>query len=220
MIKCVIFDCDGTLVDSEYLCNLGLALKLEEYGVKADANDLMQRFSGRKLSDTLVALQNEHQIVLKSDFVDRYRELINQLFEERLQPCDGAEALLQSIQLPMCVASNATLPKMQKALSITGLLPYFSGQLYSAYDIGAWKPDPKIFLHVAQDMGIAANECLVIEDSPVGVEAAVLANMKVVQYCPHEISNDKPPISANHAANYRVEHLADINSLLAEMLPK
>ncbi len=190
MSNCIIFDCDGTLVDSEYLCSLGLKLKLDEYGIDVNASALMNEFRGQQLSSTLTLIEERYQVTLKSDFVETYRQRVNDLFEERLKPCEGAETLLKSINLPICVASNATKAKMVKALSITGLLPYFNGQLFSAYDIGAWKPNPKIFLYAAQSMGFEPQECLVVEDSPVGVEAALLAGMQVVQYDPHVNNNE------------------------------
>lgn len=207
MINCVIFDCDGTLVDSEYLCNLGLKLKLDDYGVDVDASALMREFRGQKLSSTLTLIAERYQIKLRDDFIVEYRTLVDGLLEESLKPCEGAEALLKSIDLPMCVASNATKAKMHKALSITGLVPYFNDQLFSAYEVGAWKPDPALFLHVAQAMGFRPEECLVVEDSPVGVEAALLAGMKVVRYDPHSSEDVQSEITS-------ITHLNELSLLL------
>ena len=84
MIKCTIFDCDETLVDSEYLCNLGLEIKLRNYGVESSAADMMKRFRGGKLSSILETIECEHQIKLKDNFVTSYRSLVDKLFEEAL----------------------------------------------------------------------------------------------------------------------------------------
>lgn len=207
MIECVIFDCDGTLIDSEYLCNLGLELKLKEYGVIAGANELMAEFGGRKLSNTVTQLQERHGVTFKDDFITSYRQLVDTLFSEQLQPCAGAESLLKRIALPMCVASNAPQQKMRKALSLTGLLPYFNNKLFSSYDVNAWKPDPSVFLHACQTMGFEPHQCLVVEDSPVGVQAALAAQMTVVQYDPH---STYAPIEHHH----KVSHLSEIEPLI------
>jgi len=92
MIKCVIFDCDGTLVDSEYLCNLALELQLKECGIESSASEMTQRFRGGKLATILETLEREHNTNLNEDFVPQYRSLVEKLFEEKLQPCEGVHA--------------------------------------------------------------------------------------------------------------------------------
>ena len=87
MIKCLIFDCDGTLVDSEYLCNLGLQIKLKDYGIDASAQTMMEKYRGGKLADILQSIEQEHNITLKENFVSEYRELVDELFEKDLNPC-------------------------------------------------------------------------------------------------------------------------------------
>jgi len=188
MIKCIIFDCDGTLVDSEFLCNLALEIKLRDYGVKSSATELVERFRGVKLTSILEAMEIEHQIKLKDNFEHSYRALVNDLFEERLQPCQGVhDALDELIDYPKCVASSGPLNKINKALSITKLSAYFNGQIFSAHEVKSWKPDPGLFLHAAQQMGFKPEECAVIEDSEVGITAAKAAGMKAILYDPHKI---------------------------------
>jgi HAD superfamily hydrolase (TIGR01509 family) len=187
MIKCIIFDCDGTLVDSEYLCNLGLEIKLREYGIDLSAHEIMEKYLGGKLATTLQAIESEHKIDLKDDFVPSYRALVSKLFKESLKPCEGVHKMLSEIDLPKCVASNGPLEKMHLSLAISGLTDYFHGKLFSAFDVGIWKPDPGIFLHVAKEMGFQPNECAVVEDSPVGILAAKSAGMFSVLYDPKDI---------------------------------
>ncbi len=187
MIKCVIFDCDGTLVDSEYLCNLGLEIKLREYGVESSAMEMLEKFRGTRLSTIQEVLESQYKIKLKDDFVSSYRLLVEELFERDLKACEGVSDMLKELLLPKCVASSGPLEKIIKALSIVGILGHFNGNLYSSYDIDSWKPDPDIFLHAAKEMGFKPNECAVVEDSPVGVTAAKSAGMFAVLYDPHEI---------------------------------
>ncbi|MCR8923378.1 HAD-IA family hydrolase [Dasania sp. GY-MA-18] len=187
MIKCIIFDCDGTLVDSEYLCNLGLEIKLRDYGVESSAIDLMKRFRGGKLATILEAIESEHQIKLKEDFVSSYRSLVDELFEKDLKPCEGVNTALTEIELPKCVASSGPLEKINKALSISGLSKYFNGKIFSSYVVGSWKPDPGIFLHAAKEMGFQPKECAVVEDSQAGISAAKSAGMRPILYDPNNI---------------------------------
>ncbi|MEM1368472.1 MAG: HAD-IA family hydrolase [Cyanobacteria bacterium P01_H01_bin.15] len=183
-IKCVIFDCDGTLVDSEYLCNLALEMMLREQGIAASAHDMMDRFRGGKLAHILQAIQTDHQIALGPDFVPAYRARVEELFERDLQPCDGVREMLEELEMQKCVASSGPIEKVRKALSVTNLSDHFGNNLFSSYLVGSWKPDPGLFLHAAHEMGFQPDECAVIEDSPVGVEAAQSAGMVSVLYDP------------------------------------
>ena len=96
----------------------------------------------------------------------------------------GVVAMLNQLHLSRCVASSAPKPKIQLALNVCGLAPFFGTDVFSCYEIGAWKPDPAIFLHAAQAMNRSAEQCLVVEDSDVGVAAAVAAGMRVLRYDP------------------------------------
>lgn len=190
MVQCIIFDCDGTLVDSEFLCNLGLEIQLRGYGIETSAREMMERFRGGKLASILDELKKVHQVELKEDFVPAYRSLVDSLFEERLRPCVGVPQMLSSIKLPKCVASSGPLNKINKALTITGLTSYFDGNIFSSYEVGSWKPEPGIFLHASKVMGYSPQHCLVVEDSPVGIAAAQRADMQVILYDPNGIHSD------------------------------
>ena len=186
MIKCVIFDCDGTLVDSEYLCSLGFELLLKNYGVHANANEMVDEFRGKKLDLILRSLESKYKIKLADDFVISYREQVSNLFETDLRAFDGVREALSSIDLAMCVASSGPREKILKSLRLTDLEEYFSGNIYSAYDINSWKPEPDLFIHAANEMGFKASECAVVEDSVVGIRAAKSANMKAILFDPNK----------------------------------
>lgn len=190
MIKCIIFDCDGTLVDSEVLFNRALSIKLAERGINLSVKRLVERFRGVQLTTVLTTLQTEHHVELDDAFVADYRVLVNEFFQNELKPCSGVKYTLAQIDLAMCVATNGPLGKMKLALNVTNLETYFGGNLFSAYEVGAWKPDPKLFLFAANAMGFAANECLVVEDSTVGIQAAKAAAMPAVLYDPNHVHSD------------------------------
>lgn len=191
MVECVIFDCDGTLVDSEYLCCLGLEIKLKEHGVCLSATKLSLKYRGWKLSNIIQEIESEHQLQLENDFVLSYRKLVDELFERNLTPCEGVVDALESIDLPKCVASSGPLEKIQKALLVSGLSKYFGSNLFSSYEIGSWKPEPDLFLYSARQMGYEPNNCMVVEDSELGILAARAANIPSVLYDPSEIYSSR-----------------------------
>ena len=190
MIKCLIFDCDGTLVDSEYLCNLGLEIKLKDYGIESSANTMMKKYRGGKLAEILQSIEKEHNINLKESFVSEYREIVDELFEKELNPCQGVSEFLNQNSIPVCVASSGPIKKIKKALKTTVLKKYFDNNIFSSYEINSWKPDPDIFLYAAEKMGMNPDECLVIEDSMKGIESGLAAGMKTILYDPMNLFND------------------------------
>lgn len=181
-IRCLIFDCDGTLVDSEFLSHVGFSQALSEFGVRLTPETSMARFQGGKLADMLQDAAGPTVEIDFEDFAARYYEIIGRLFESRLQPVPGIESVLAMLDLPKCVASNAPLDKTRHSLAITGLDVYFDDNVFSAYEIERWKPDPGLFWYAASQMGYAPEECAVIEDSPVGVQAALAAGMRTVHF--------------------------------------
>jgi HAD superfamily hydrolase (TIGR01509 family) len=180
MNQCLLFDNDGTLVDSERLGNIGLVVKFREYGVELDADELVIRFRGWKLATILDTLSVEYGLILADDFVDGYRSIVNDLFERELKPVDHIEEALKNLAHPKAVVSSGPLQKIYKALSVCGLVKYFGCNIYSSYEVKIWKPDPGIFLYAARGMGFKPEDCVVIDDGPVGVEAGCKAGMKTL----------------------------------------
>ncbi len=188
MIECVIFDCDGTLVDSEVLCNLGLEIKLQELGIKADIQSMVNRFRGWKLANIVDALSIEYSLELDETFITSYRQAIADLFDSQLQPIPNIAQTLANISQPKCVASNAPLEKIKQAVQVTNLEHFFNDNLFSSYAIQSWKPEPDLFLHAAKMMKIEPKNCVVVEDSILGIEAAQRAGMQSFFYQPQGVN--------------------------------
>jgi HAD superfamily hydrolase (TIGR01509 family) len=179
-IGAVIFDCDGTLVDSE---PIALAAWAEEVRALEPSlvldDDELDAMKGQGIPFILSFLGRRVGRALPSDIEARARARMAQAFRERLQPVPGAMRLLQGLKLPYCVASNGPRHKMELTLGITGLLPWLEGRIFSAYEVGSYKPDPGLFLHAARAMGVAPEHCAVVEDSHAGIEAGLAAGMTV-----------------------------------------
>src|SRR5205814_3978267 len=113
---------------------------------------------------------------------------------------------------PICVASSGPMEKIELSLSLTGLLRFFKGRIFSSYDVAAWKPDPGLFLHAARAMGVAPWDCAVVEDSLPGICAGLAAGMTVFAFQPLEADPDIP------AEVTVLKELLELRGLLAKGL--
>ena len=182
--RLVIFDCDGVLVDSETLGNRVIADTVRELGVPMTFEESIRLFRGLKMSEVVRAIEDLLGRRLPESFVPELRARMAMLFRSELRAVDGVEAAIEALRMPYCVASNAPMDKIRLTLGVTGLLPRFEDRIFSAYDIGVWKPDPGLYLHAAKTMAAAPETCLVVEDSVPGVRAAVAAGMRVLGFAP------------------------------------
>jgi HAD superfamily hydrolase (TIGR01509 family) len=178
MIQCILFDNDGTLVDSEHLGFRAMARMFSALGVQLDENELVRQYRGFRLDNTLELLATQHTVSLPDDFVANFRLAVADLFTTDLQPVHGVVETLKVLPQKKAVVSSGPLAKIRHALSVTGLAHYFGDHVYSSYEVGIWKPDPGIYAYAARDMGYRIDECVAVEDSPVGLEAAADSGMR------------------------------------------
>jgi len=177
-IRVVLFDCDGTLVDSEMLAMEVLVECAGQYGLVMSPEEALGRFKGGKMADCIAVLEQRLGHALPNDFEPDFRIRCARVFEDRLEPMAGAHEVLQRLQLPYALASSGPREKIERNLRVTGLSRYFGDRVFSAYDIGKWKPDPALFLHAAEALGVAPEHCAVVEDSLPGALAGVAAGMR------------------------------------------
>tara|TARA_R110002073_G_scaffold128999_3_gene275069 strand:- start:24775 stop:25410 length:636 start_codon:yes stop_codon:yes gene_type:complete len=170
--KCIIFDCDGVLVDSESISSQIIVDLANDLGANINLEYALNNYIGTSLEFVTNDIQSRIQSSVPKSFVENYRIKSYEAFKNELQPIKGIRKLLKSLTIPICVASNGPLDKMKLNLKVTKLIDYFNDNLFSAYEIGFWKPDPALFLHAADKMGIQPHECAVIEDSISGIKAA------------------------------------------------
>ncbi len=192
-MKLVIFDNDGTLVNTEVISVQSLVSMAERLGVPITFEEADQRFTGRKLTDCIAEIEQAGGRAFTQDELATQSQFFVDTLEKGLDAMPGAMALLGSLELPLCVASNADLSHVNQCMRLTGLEVYVPPAVrFSAYDINVWKPDPDLFLHAASQMGVAPTDCVVIEDSSVGMQAGVRAGMTVLGYTPHGAPVDAP----------------------------
>ena len=180
----LIFDCDGTLVDSEPLCSLAWSQELSLHGITYSSDELLSLYKGWKFKTIQAEVEDKHNYALPQDFESTYRERLKQLFEEQLQAIPEVANALAQLPHAKCVASSGPKQKILQSLTLTGLITHFKDRLFSAYDVGSWKPEPDLFLCAAEQMCAQPEQCIVIEDSTVGAEAAHRAGMQALLYDP------------------------------------
>jgi len=205
---CLIFDLDGTLVDSEPLATQAFLDLLPE--LDDTVPGLMRRYTGLQFAQVVADLSTRLGHSLPEDFAVSYRARIGQLYDASLAPMPGAVEMLSALQNPRCVASNGPVSKMTHGLRVTGLADFFGDKLFSAYQVGQWKPEPHLFLHAAREMNVSPEMCLVIEDSDAGLQAAKAAGMRAVQYSPI-------PVRKSDLAYTQVCDLRDLAKVLQSL---
>ncbi len=186
-VRLVIFDCDGVLVDSEVISNSVLAQMLSEQGLPTTLAQARRDYQGLLLADIALHAQQRLGRELPADWLAQYEQRRAEVFERQLRAVPGAGetvARVSAAGISVCVASQGKLAKTRLSLELTGLRHLFPEHaLFSAYEVARGKPHPDLFLHAARTMGgFAAADCVVVEDTPSGVAAAVAAGMPVFGY--------------------------------------
>lgn len=180
--KCIIFDCDGVLVDSETISAKIFQQMAAELGFYMDFETAVEHFAGVSMKENLNLVADNIEGDLPDSFEQQYRKRTFEAFKKDLKPIDGIHELIEKITVPFCVASSGPVEKIRLNLTATHLIDKFEGRIFSCYDIKSWKPEPDIYLHAAKTMGFAIEDCIVIEDTLPGITAARNGGFKVFAF--------------------------------------
>jgi len=178
----VIFDCDGVLVDSEILAHELLAEMMTELGHPRTTAEAIEEFAGRSLPDILAYVEGVLGRKLPDEVGLRYGRRLAHRLRDDLKPIAGVKAAIASLHHRRCVASSSSLERIRLSLDVTGLTSLFGGNIFSAMQVAHGKPAPDLYLFAASMMGVGATQCVIVEDSPLGVRAGVSAGMMVIGF--------------------------------------
>ena len=178
----VIFDCDGVLVDSEPISVAVLLDVIANAGGAVTEADAYRLFLGRSMAAVRELLRSEFGIALTDQQLEAMRTELTRRFQEQLRPIPGIVQALSRLNTRVCVASSAGIERIRLSLRITGLLEMLEPHLYSAAMVERGKPAPDLFLYAARVMGVRPADCVVVEDSPAGIDAARHAGMHVFAF--------------------------------------
>lgn len=183
-IKLVIFDCDGTLIDSEYVNNKATSDILTELGHEEFTIDhCISHFAGCSMHDVIDTLK-KLEVSKPEEVLERIHKHAMKMAKAKLEPIQNVAETLKQIQIPKAVASNGERHIVVECVKITDLIQYFhTDHIFTRELVKNPKPSPDLYLHVAEEMGnINPRNCLVIEDSMRGITAGKNAGMNVLGF--------------------------------------
>ncbi len=181
-VQCVIFDCDGVLVDSEILANRTALQMLRPFEFTMSWQDYGSSFAGKIEEDILRIIQEEYGIDLPPDFNVQLRRAIDHRLDHELQPIAGMKEVVAAVTLPRAVVSNSQLVRVAASLKVAGLSEAFGENVFAVDLVARPKPAPDLYLYAARQLRVEPAACLVVEDSASGVTAAHRAGMPVVGF--------------------------------------
>jgi len=184
LIKAVIFDLDGVIVESENAHIEAEKQTFLKYGVQISADEL-HKYTGATAKVMLTELIAKYKLDTTFEEIFRQKEdILDKLLEEDAEPTKGIITLLwklKSRQIRLAIGSSSPKKQIKYVLSKLDITHLFDSAV-GAEDIGHSKPDPEVFLKAAAELGVNPSECLVVEDSSLGVEAAKSAHMKCIGF--------------------------------------
>ena len=195
MIRTVIFDMDGVIIDTEPLHHQAFFTQFAELDITV-SDALYASFLGSSTRNVFQRLKQQFNLPQEVDeLLRRKRELFNEAFDTDagLDLLPGVRTLIEDIQqhgIQLVLASSASKATIARVFNRFGLGPFFS-HLVSGEDFAQSKPNPEIFLHAAALAETPVTECIVIEDSANGVAAAKAAGIYCIGYAsPHSAGQD------------------------------
>ena len=214
----LIFDCDGVLVDSEVLsCRIDAEF-LTEIGIPYTTDEIAQQFLGVSLKTMIARIEAERGCRLPDDFSERLNSILFARFETDLKPIEGVREAILSLPYPRCVASSSVPERIALSLRVTGLSDLFD-DIFISTQVPRGKPAPDLFLHAASSMKARPEDCVVIEDSVAGVQAALAAGMRVIGFAGGgHCGPDHTEKLRQAGAPVVIERMADLKSTVQDMI--
>ncbi len=212
-LRMVIFDCDGVLVDSEPISNRVLAEEITALGWPLTTEETKARFIGATLTAIRGAVETKLGRPLPANWESTFVETLARVMARECRPMVGAIKALRAtttLGLPWRVASNSSHREMAVKFAAAGMADLVAGRINSFEDVTRGKPAPDLFLHAAAAEGVAPQNCVVVEDSLAGVQAARAAGMDCLGLAS---SMDPEALRAVGAAPFR--SMTELPGLLA-----
>ena len=180
MIKNIIFDFDGVLVDSEILVAKAFAKYMQNFGIDIDEKEFAS-FAGKKTVQVIDILSKKYSIKDQEKFFRDIMEIASNIYKKELTTVKGAYDFVSNLKFNMFIGSNSMKERIIDGLQRVKLDKYFKPeQVYSFDLVDNPKPDPDVYLKALEDNNLIKTETIIIEDSAVGVMAGVAANVKVI----------------------------------------
>jgi beta-phosphoglucomutase-like phosphatase (HAD superfamily) len=220
----IIFDCDGTLVDSEYLNNKVVADQLAELGLpQYDTAHNIAAFAGKGMHEVINTVKADTGRDLPANFTAEYSRRVNEGLAEHMKVIDDVHETLRHFhgRVKICVGSNGERSNVTRMIEVGGMTEFFpEAHIFTKDMVRNAKPAPDLFLFAAAKMGAPPARTLVIEDSITGAAAGVAAGMIVVGFTGsvHDRAAQEKALR-RVGAHYITACFADIMALAAPGFP-
>ena len=180
MIKNIIFDFDGVLVDSEILVAKAFSKYMQEIGIKTNEKEFAN-LAGKKTVEVIDILSEKYSLKDKQKFFDDIMNIASNIYKKELKTVVGVEEFLKKSKHNLYIGSNSMKNRILDGLKRVGLEKYFNpNHIYSFDLVDNPKPHPDIYLKAVNDNDLIIDETIIIEDSVVGVNAGKNAKIKVI----------------------------------------
>lgn len=217
MLKAVLFDMDGVIVDTEPLHKKAYFMMFSHYNIKV-SESLFESFTGQSTINVCKSLCNTFKLEITPEtLMLKKREFFKHLFfnDDSLKLIDGVLDLIKdyySNGLILVLASSASMPTINNVFNRFDLNQYFKAKISGA-DLKASKPHPEIFEKAAELAGFSRNECMVIEDSTNGIKAAKSAGIYCIGYDSYHSKNQNYDLADMVINDFSNIHYNKINTL-------
>ena len=192
--QAVLFDCDGVLVDSEAITCGALRDMLDENGWRLSLAECMAHFVGHSVRSRAALIEAHTGKPLTDAFMDEFYRRRNIRLENEITAIEGIHDAVRHVheccEGRIAVASGADRYKVEMMLQRVGLAPFFDGRIFSGHEMRRSKPFPDVYLAAAAHLQATSAQCLVVEDTTVGIAAGVAAGSTVWAYAPLHGSAD------------------------------
>ena len=179
MIKNIIFDFDGVIVDSEVLASKAFSKYFSKFD-QSIKEEQFYKYAGKKTVEVIDLLSDKYKIENKEKFTNEIFDIVSEVYSKDLKLVDGAKDYISKSDRNHFIGSNSNKDRILDGLKHVGLHSVFlSDQIYSFDMVAKPKPDPDIYLKALSDNSLNIEETIIIEDSGVGVKAGTLAGARV-----------------------------------------
>ncbi|HET7575418.1 MAG TPA: HAD family phosphatase [Sphingomicrobium sp.] len=181
--KAIIFDFDGVLLESEHEGNRELARLLTELGHPHSLEDALEHYTGFSGKDFIAAVESRIGRELPAEFHERLREMSVRALRDGIVAVAGAVEFVRSLPpgMPKAVASSSSTRWVLGHLEHIGLAGAFGTHVYSGKEhVERGKPEPDLYLHAADQLGVPIGGCVIVEDSRVGATGALASGARVI----------------------------------------
>ncbi|GAP23249.1 phosphatase [Gluconobacter frateurii NBRC 101659] len=218
-LKLVVFDCDGVLVDSERASCQATAEFARSLGLAISDEAAHDRFAGKALPQIVEELEIELGHPLPENTAFKMRDNLVRIMKKMAEPVEGAPEMMQKIRslgMPFRVGSNSSVTEMEVKFERAGMADFFpENRVHSANDMDEPKPSPEVYLYAAKREGVLPENCVVIEDSDTGAEAARRAGMSCILLRSEDLP--LPPFWPSPGF-VRITHLSQLVPLLSDVV--